>query len=113
MVFVFEPEPQVGIPIVGSHAAFPVRRIYCVGRNYAAHAREMGFDPEREPPFFFCKPDNAIVVVPPGKTIGISYPSQSMDFQHEIELVIAIGRAGRDILVRPAQRHCKAHLVMR
>jgi fumarylpyruvate hydrolase len=111
MAFVFEPEPQVGIPVVGSNAAFPVRRVYCVGRNYAAHAREMGFDPDREPPFFFCKPDNAIVVVPPGTTIGIPYPSQSTDFQHEIELVIAIGRAGRDIPARQAEEHIFGYAV--
>ena len=54
MNYVFEPEAQVTVPIAGSDALFPVRRVYCVGRNYAAHAREMGFDPDREPPFFFC-----------------------------------------------------------
>jgi fumarylpyruvate hydrolase len=71
-------------------------------------AREMGFDPDREPPFFFCKPDNSIVVVPPGKTASISYPSQSTDFQHEIELVIAIGRAGSDIPIQQAEGHILA-----
>ena len=63
MSYVFEPEAQVAVPVVGSASLFPVRRIYCVGRNYAAHAREMGFDPDRDPPFFFCKPDNAVVPV--------------------------------------------------
>ncbi len=106
MNYVFEPEAQVSVPIAGSDALYPVRRIYCVGRNYAAHAREMGFDPDREPPFFFCKPDNAIVVVPSGQTVLIAYPSQSTDFQHEIELVVAIGKAGRDI---PAE-HANAHV---
>ena len=106
MNYVFEPEAQVAVPIAGSDALFPVRRIYCVGRNYAAHAREMGFDPDREPPFFFCKPDNAIVVVPAGQTVSIAYPSQSTDFQHEIEFVVAIGKAGRDI---PAE-HANAHV---
>ena len=62
MSFVFKPMPVVGIPIKDSDVLFPVRRIYCVGRNYAAHAREMGFDPDREPPFFFCKPNDACLL---------------------------------------------------
>jgi fumarylpyruvate hydrolase len=105
MSFVFEPEPQVAVPVAGGNAAFPVRRIYCVGRNYAAHAREMGFDPDREPPFFFCKPASSIVVVPSGATVDLPYPSQTQDYQHEIELVVAIGRAGRDITVEQALDH--------
>jgi len=105
MSFVFEPEPQVAVPVAGSIATFPVRRIYCVGRNYAAHAREMGFDPDREPPFFFCKPASSIVVVPAGATVDLPYPSQTQDYQHEIELVVAIGRAGRDIAVEDALAH--------
>jgi fumarylpyruvate hydrolase len=105
MSFVFEPEPQVAVPVAGSAASFPVRRIYCVGRNYAAHAREMGFDPDREPPFFFCKPASSIVVVPTGATVDLPFPSQTQDYQHEIELVVAIGRAGRDITVERALDH--------
>ena len=68
--FIFEPQAIAGLPIVGTDSQFPVRRIYCVGRNYAAHAREMGFDPDREPPFFFCKPNDeqSVVPVPPGVT---------------------------------------------
>jgi len=111
MKFVFDPEGQVSVPVVGSDASFPVRRIYCVGRNYAAHAREMGFDPDREPPFFFCKPDNSIVVVPPGETVSVSYPSQSSDFQHEIELVVAIGKPGRDIPVERAEEYVFGYAV--
>ena len=111
MNHVFEPEPQVTVPIAGSDAVFPVRRIYCVGRNYAAHAREMGFDPEREPPFFFCKPDNAIVVAPTGQTVSIAYPPQSSDFQHEIELVVAIGKGGRDIALAQAHDHVFGYAV--
>ncbi len=111
MNHVFEPEPQVTVPIAGSEAVFPVRRIYCVGRNYAAHAREMGFDPDREPPFFFCKPDNAIVVAPTGQTVSIAYPSQSSDFQHEIELVVAIGKGGRDIALAQAHAHVFGYAV--
>jgi fumarylpyruvate hydrolase len=105
MSFVFEPEPQVAVPVAGSGQSFPVRRIYCVGRNYAAHAREMGGDPDREPPFFFCKPASSIVVVPTGATVDLPYPSQTQDYQHEIELVVAIGRAGRDIAVDAALDH--------
>lgn len=111
MAYVFEPEPQVVVPVAGSDAMFPVRRVYCVGRNYAAHAREMGFDPDREPPFFFCKPDNAIVVAPPGETVRIAYPSKSTDFQHEIELVVAIGKGGRDIPVAQAEAHIFGYAV--
>ena len=111
MNYVFEPEPQVAVPVVGSDAMYPVRRIYCVGRNYAAHAREMGFDPDREPPFFFCKPDNSVVVVPPGKTVEVAYPSQCSDYQHEIELVVAIGKAGRDIAVERSNEHVFGYAV--
>ena len=111
MSYVFEPEAQVAVPVAGSSALFPVRRLYCVGRNYAAHAREMGFDPDREPPFFFCKPDNSIVVVPPGQTVSIAYPQQTSDYQHEIELVVAIGKAGRDIPVAQANEHVFGYAV--
>lgn len=80
------------VPVAGSEARFPVRRIYCVGRNYAEHAREMGADPTREPPFFFMKPAEAIV------TSGrMAYPPMTADLQHEVELVVALGRGGRDI----------------
>ena len=67
MDYVFEPQAPTAVPVAGSQACYPVRRVYCVGRNYAAHAREMGFDPEREPPFFFCKPADAVVPVPAGQ----------------------------------------------
>ena len=97
MDFLFPPEPPVAVPVAGRAEFFPVRRIYCVGRNYAAHAREMGFDPDREPPFFFCKPANAVVVCEPGQTPAIAYPSQTENLHHEIELVVAIGAAGRDV----------------
>lgn len=91
---------QVTVPIIDSDAKFPVRRIYCVGRNYAAHVREMGGD-ERDPPFFFQKPTDAIVhsgsVVP--------YPPLTEDFQHEIEFVLAIGKGGRNIAVKDSPGH--------
>jgi fumarylpyruvate hydrolase len=101
MTYTFEPEAPIGVPVVGSDALFPVRRVYCVGRNYAAHAREMGFS-DREPPFFFCKPDNAVVVAPTGKTIDIHFPSITVNLHHEIELVVAIGRKGSNIPVDSA-----------
>ena len=110
MSYVFEPEAQVAVPVVGSDALFPVRRLYCVGRNYAAHAREMGAD-ERDPPFFFCKPDNTIVVCPPGRTVEVPYPGHTSDYQHEIELVAAIGKGGRDIPVARANEHVFGYAV--
>jgi fumarylpyruvate hydrolase len=80
---------------------FPVRRVFCVGRNYAAHAREMGRDPDREPPFFFTK--WAETVVPSGSTIA--YPSETSDFHYEAELVVAVGKGGRNIPVEAALDH--------
>ena len=111
MPHVFEPSPRVTVPVAGRADTFPVRRIYCVGRNYAAHALEMGGDPDREPPFFFCKPDNSIVVAPPGKTVDIPYPPQTTDFHHEIELVVAIGKSGSDIPVERALEHVWGYAV--
>ncbi|PRY26319.1 fumarylpyruvate hydrolase [Aliiruegeria haliotis] len=84
--------PVVGLPVVGTKATFPVRRVYCIGRNYAAHAIEMGHDPDREPPFFFQKnPDN---LDPSG---DFPYPPQSSDVHHEVEMLVALHSGGRDI----------------
>ncbi|MGN6319792.1 fumarylacetoacetate hydrolase family protein [Trinickia sp.] len=111
MEYVFAPTPIVAVPVAESVDAaserekFPVRRIYCVGRNYAAHAREMGHDPDREPPFFFTKPADAVVYVAPGETGEFPYPSRTNDVHHEMELVVAIGRDGRDIPVDRALDH--------
>ena len=105
MTFAITPDPQTAVPVAGTDTVFPVRRVYCVGRNYAAHAREMGSDPTREPPFFFCKPADSVVVVPPGQTVTVTYPTLTSDYQHEIEMVVAIGRAGRDIAVADALQH--------
>ena len=90
--FVVPAPPIVARPIAGSSERFPVRRVYCVGRNYAAHAREMGFDPTRDPPFFFAKPADAVIPVHHGETRPIRYPSKSTNYQYEVELVAAIGR---------------------
>jgi fumarylpyruvate hydrolase len=92
---------QVTVAIEGSEDRFPVRRIYCVGRNYRAHAIEMGSDPDRELPFFFMKPTDA--VVENGETI--SYPPQTKNFHHEIELVVAIGKGGKNINKKDALDH--------
>ncbi|MEY8879565.1 MAG: fumarylacetoacetate hydrolase family protein [Leptothrix sp. (in: b-proteobacteria)] len=109
--FVFPPAAPVTVPVVGQAAVFPVRRVYCVGRNYAAHAREMGFDPDRDPPFYFCKPADALVVVPAGETGRMAYPPRSQDVQHEIELVVAIGTGGRDIAPERALDHVFGYAV--
>jgi fumarylpyruvate hydrolase len=94
------------VPVAGSSDTFPVRRIYCVGRNYAAHAREMGFDPDREPPFFFAKPADAIVVMAdPSKPTNVTYPPATKNLHHEMELVVAIGIGGADIKVEDALNH--------
>ena len=92
--YVIDPPAQSVVPVAGEDAGFfPVRRIYCVGRNYAEHAREMGHDPSREPPFFFGKPADALVIA----GAETSYPPATNDLHHEIELVVAIGREARAI----------------
>lgn len=94
--------PQIYIPIAGSNAEFPVRRIYCIGRNYAAHAREMGSDPTREPPFFFQKPTDAIQFVAPNKIVDHPYPSLTKNYHYEVELVAALNKGGKNIPVEKA-----------
>lgn len=110
MSFVFAPPVQVSVPIVGGAQRFPVRRVYCVGRNYAEHAKEMGFS-DREPPFFFMKPADAIVVVNPGETVDIPYPMATANYQHELELVVAIGKGGRSIRKEDANAHVYGYAV--
>ncbi len=95
--FAIRPEPTIVLEVVGSDQVFPVGRVFCIGRNYAEHAREMGHDPDREPPFFFSKPPNA--VVPSGSELD--FPVATSDLHHEIELVVALGSGGRDV---PADR---------
>ncbi|MCI3206666.1 MULTISPECIES: fumarylacetoacetate hydrolase family protein [Pandoraea] len=91
--FVISAPPQASVSVAGSDARFPVRRVFCVGRNYAAHAREMGSNPDREPPFFFMKPADA--VVPAEGTLP--YPPLTSELHHEIELVVAIGAEGENV----------------
>jgi fumarylpyruvate hydrolase len=110
MSFVFPPAPTVAVPVVGQSAAFPVHRVYCVGRNYAEHAKEMGFT-GREPPFFFMKPADAVVPVPAGQTGAIAYPSLTKDLHHEIELVVAIGTGGSNIQAADAHKHIFGYAV--
>ncbi|RPH63338.1 MAG: FAA hydrolase family protein [Burkholderiales bacterium] len=110
MAYVVPAPETVSLPIVGSADRFPVRRVYCVGRNYEAHAKEMGFT-GREPPFFFLKPADAVVPVAAGTVGEIDYPSLTNDLHHEIELVVAIGKGGRDITVPDACRHIYGYAV--
>ena len=105
MSYVVTPPEVVAVPVKGSSDSFPVRRVYCVGRNYAAHAREMGFDPDREPPFFFCKPADAVVYVAEGETLELPYPSETSNYHYEIELVVAIGKGGSNIALEDAMSH--------
>ena len=97
--------PSITVPIADSKDVFPVRRIYCIGRNYAAHAREMGSDPTREPPFFFQKPTDAIQNVAPGTVADHPYPSLTKNYHYEVELVAALKSGGRDISIEKALDH--------
>lgn len=99
--FVFEPQATVALPVVGSDKLFPVRRVYCVGRNYAEHAKEMGFT-GREDPFFFCKPADALIPIPAGQPGKMPYPVKTSNLHYEMELVVALDRGGRDIPVEKA-----------
>jgi 2-keto-4-pentenoate hydratase/2-oxohepta-3-ene-1,7-dioic acid hydratase in catechol pathway len=97
--------PATYIPVVGSDEVFPVRRIYCIGRNYRAHAIEMGSNPDREPPFFFQKPTDAIQFVADGTAPDHPYPPLTKNYHYEAELVAAIGKGGRNIPVATALDH--------
>jgi fumarylpyruvate hydrolase len=95
------------IPIAGTDDEFPVRRVYCIGRNYAAHAREMGHDPDREAPFYFMKPADALVI----GSDSIDYPPRTADLHHEIEMVVAIGKNGANISPDSALEHVFGYAV--
>jgi fumarylpyruvate hydrolase len=105
--FVFPPAPQPSIAIAGSDARFPIRRVFCVGRNYEAHAREMGNDPNREPPFFFMKPADAVVAA----TGTVPYPPLTDDLHHEVEMVVAIGKGGVNLSADEALGHVWGYAV--
>jgi fumarylpyruvate hydrolase len=106
----FSPPALTTVPIAGSAQRFPVRRVYCVGRNYEDHAKEMGFT-GREPPFFFLKPADALLVVPAGETGAMPYPALTKNLHHEVELVVAIGTGGRNIAAADAMRHVWGYAV--
>ena len=110
MATVFPSAPLVSVPVVGLDAVFPVHRIYCVGRNYAEHAKEMG-GTGREAPFFFMKPADAILVATPAHTAFMPYPSLTANLRHEIELVVAIGKGGKNIPAAKAIEHIYGYAV--
>lgn len=110
MSYVFPPAPVASVPVVGSDSLFPVHRIYCVGRNYAEHAKEMGFS-GREAPFFFMKPADAVLVVKDGQTGEMPYPTLTKDLHHEIELVVALGKGGKNIKAADAVNHIFGYAV--
>ncbi len=110
MSYVFTPPAIVSVPVVCRAERFAVNRIYCVGRNYEEHAKEMGFT-GREPPFFFLKPTNAIVVVNAGEAATLPYPSLTKNYHHEIELVACIGTGGKNIKAADAMQHIFGYAV--
>src|SRR5580704_7520403 len=109
--YALTPPAVTAIAIAGMDTLFPVRRGYCVGRNYAEHAKEMGVDPRTEPPFFFLKPADTVLSPVKNEAVDLPYPPGTHDLQHEVELVVAIGREGRDISVEEAQSHIWGYAV--
>ena len=110
MSYVFPPPAPTSVPVIGSADRFAVHRIYCVGRNYAEHAKEMGFT-GREPPFFFMKPADAVFVVNEGDIATLPYPSLTANLHHEIELVVAIGKGGKNIAAADALQHVYGYAI--
>ncbi|MGH1574478.1 fumarylacetoacetate hydrolase family protein [Methylobacterium sp. P31] len=110
MLSVIQNPPRVALPIVGSGDLFPVRRVYCVGRNYAAHAREMGADPDREPPFFFMKPADALQIVG-SEPATHTYPPKTRNYHFEVEMVAALSGGGSDIPVDSALDHVYGYAI--
>ncbi len=105
--FLFAPPQTVSLPVQGLQARFPVNRIFCVGRNYADHAKEMGHDPNREPPFFFMKPASTLVA----DGANFPYPSLSLNVHHEVELVVALEQGGSNIAPDQALKHVYGYAV--
>ncbi len=110
MSYVFPPPAAVSLPVVGRSERFPVARVFCVGRNYEEHAKEMGFT-GREPPFFFMKPADTLVVAEAGQPVSMPYPRLTKNLHHEIELVVAIGQGGRNIAAADAMAHVWGYAV--
>ena len=110
MGYVFAAPAQPVVPVLGTTDLFPIHRVYCVGRNYVEHAKEMGFS-GREPPFFFCKPADAVMPVTEGSTGVMPYPPATSSLHHEIELVVAIGKRGRDVAAADAPSYIWGYAV--
>lgn len=110
MSFVLPPPPQASVAVVGTTQRFAVHRIYCVGRNYEDHAKEMGHT-GREPPFFFMKPADAVLAANAGETVAMPYPSLTHNLHHEVELVVAIGLGGSNITAADAHKHIYGYAV--
>lgn len=110
MSYVFAPPAVVSLPVVGTSDRFPVHRIYCVGRNYVEHAKEMGHS-GREAPFFFMKPADAVLEVRPDVPTAMPYPSLTSNLHHEVELVVAIGKGGSNIRAVDAAQHIFGYAV--
>lgn len=109
MKLAIEAPPLHTLTVAARDEKFPVNRVFCVGRNYAAHAREMGKDPDREPPFFFMKPANAVVDA--SRPASVPYPPKTKNYHHEVELVVAVGKGGRDIAITDALNHVYGYAV--
>ena len=105
--FVIPAPAAPSLAIAGQQARFPLRRVYCVGRNYSEHAREMGHDPDREPPFFFSKPADAVI---PASGV-MPYPTLTADLHYEVELVVAIAKGGKNIAAEQALEHVWGYTV--
>jgi fumarylpyruvate hydrolase len=110
MDYLFPPARTNALAVLGTDQRFPIRRVYCVGRNYVEHAQEMGFT-GREPPFFFLKPADAVVAAEANQTISIPYPSLTRNLHHEVELVVAIGKGGKNIAASDAAKHVFGYAV--
>ncbi|CUB03075.1 fumarylacetoacetate hydrolase family protein [Marinomonas fungiae] len=100
--YLITPEPEVILPIIGMDQLFPVRRVFCVGRNYAEHAREMGDDPSRDLPFFFCKDRTCVQWINPTQENSLVYPEATGKFEYEVELVVALTSGGRNLTIEEA-----------
>jgi len=109
MKLAFEAPALHTLTVAGHQERIPVNRVFCVGRNYAAHAREMGKDPDREPPFFFMKPASAVVDA--AKPVELKYPPKTQNYHHEIELVVVIASSARDVAIRDALGHVYGYAV--
>jgi len=109
--FAIDIEPRATIPVAGENSVFPVRRIYCIGRNYAAHTREMGGDPTKEAPFFFQKAVDTIQFCPENETVHHPYPPMTSNYHHEVEMVVALKSGGRDIAEADALSHVFGYAV--